>query len=70
MTPKEVQKKRAKIRAAIKRQMDALEKLQSEECEHSNMKITHGGDTGNYDRSSDVYWTEYECPDCGYFKIK
>ena len=34
-------------------------------CKHSNVVTKYCGDTGNYDPSSDGYWKEKTCPDCG-----
>ena len=35
------------------------------ECKHPFAGKTHKSDTGNYSKSDDRYWTEFECPDCG-----
>lgn len=35
------------------------------ECGHPFAGKKHMSDTGNYDKSADRYWTEFECPDCG-----
>lgn len=64
-TSKQIQRARARIEATIKRQHEALEALRAE-CTHPNMIVTHGGDTGNYDRSANCYWTDYRCPDCDF----
>lgn len=45
------------------------EKIQ-EKCEHKNASKTHRGDTGNFDPSSDEFWTEFNCEDCGKFWIQ
>ena len=64
-TPKQVQRDRARMEATIRRQYQALAALQNE-CTHPNMTATHGGDTGNYDRSANCYWIDYRCPDCDF----
>jgi uncharacterized membrane protein YgaE (UPF0421/DUF939 family) len=37
-----------------------------QECPHTNAEKKHRADTNNYDRSSDRYWTEFTCADCGH----
>jgi len=46
-----------------------LEGLQAK-CLHKNVKTEHGGNTGNYDPTSDIYWTETTCLDCGFEDCK
>ncbi len=57
-------KEQQRICDNIKKWHDKLEQLQ-ENCPHENAKIEYGGNTGNYDPSSNVYWKKYNCPDCG-----
>lgn len=35
-----------------------------DKCPHTNVIVTHHGDTGNYDPTQDCYWKQYTCPDC------
>lgn len=55
--------KRIRIQQNINRWQTELTALQ-ELCEHPDVIIKHEGNTGNYDPSSDCYWTTYKCPDC------
>lgn len=48
-------------RAAIDGQIAELQ----DACAHPNMSKIHKSSTGGYDPSSDAYWTEFNCPDCG-----
>lgn len=59
-----VARKRIKIERKISDLQTELKQLQ-EECGHPNLEKKYGSDTGNYDRSQDCYWTDYNCPDCG-----
>jgi hypothetical protein len=43
----------------------ALLELLQKECKHSSLSRIPKSDTGNYDRSGDRYWFEYNCSDCG-----
>ena len=36
-----------------------------EECTHQDLTYKYGGDSGNYDRSQDCYWIDWNCNDCG-----
>lgn len=37
-----------------------------EECNHQgDLQYTYDGDSGNYDKSQDVYWIDWKCNDCG-----
>lgn len=54
------------IKAKIAHGYKELSDLQNV-CSHPNVKVEHRGDTGNYDRSADCYWSEHSCPDCGKF---
>jgi len=38
-------------------------------CLHENYKSEYGANTGNYDPSSDCYWINVECLDCGKFMM-
>lgn len=40
-----------------------------EGCLHPGAVKKHKANTGNYDPSSDCYWTEFNCPECGKFWI-
>jgi hypothetical protein len=35
-----------------------------DKCKHPNVTKTHGANTGNYDPTSDYYWTDFKCLDC------
>lgn len=45
--------------------LDRLIEQIQKECPHTNAQKKHRADTGNYDPSSDCYWTEFTCSDCG-----
>jgi hypothetical protein len=62
-------KKRKSIQAKINELEEQLQSLR-ESCTHPNVVKTHKADTGNYDPSTDCYWTEFKCPDCGKFWVK
>lgn len=64
-TQKQITKARDKILIKIGEMHIALSNLQAE-CKHPNAERINGGDTGNYDRSSDCYWIDVKCPDCGF----
>lgn len=34
-------------------------------CEHPAVIKHHQSDTGNWSKADDMYWTDFECPDCG-----
>lgn len=55
--------KRLSIQKNIKKWNLKLKELQ-ESCPHTDLEETYGANTGNYDPSSDCYWTNYYCPDC------
>jgi len=61
----------AKVRAKAERLVKKLHKTQQElkalqeACPHPNRTKEHKANTGNYDPSSDRYWTVFHCPDCG-----
>lgn len=40
---------------------------EQKKCPHKNVKTKTGSNTGNYDPSSDCYWVDVECHDCGKF---
>ena len=40
-----------------------IEKFQSE-CPHKNETNIRKGDTGNWCKQDDRYWTAHYCPDC------
>jgi hypothetical protein len=58
---------REKIRVEILRLQTVLVFLQNNICKHPNVKETARSNTGNYDPGADVYWTEFDCPDCDKF---
>lgn len=64
MNPKMVKAKHKRITDKIDGLYLDLRNLQ-EECPHPNLTVSHGANTGNYDPSSDCYWKDYKCPDCG-----
>jgi predicted nucleic acid-binding Zn ribbon protein len=39
-----------------------------DQCQHENLVKTYHSDTGAY--SSQRYWTDFRCPDCGKFWVK
>ncbi len=39
--------------------------LLQQECLHPTPFMKYGASTGNYDTSSDAYWIDWKCPDCG-----
>lgn len=39
--------------------------IQKYVCQHPHARRQYHGDTGNYDRSADRFWSSYKCPDCG-----
>jgi hypothetical protein len=41
-----------------------IDKIQTE-CSHPFVTKVHRSNTGNYDPSTDCYWDECSCPDCG-----
>jgi hypothetical protein len=43
-----------------------LDKIR-ERCSHKTTTKEYGANTGNYDPSADVYWTDFTCSDCGYW---
>jgi len=48
-------------------QRDAIEKkikTFQHKCKHVNIEKKHEANTGNYDPSSDCYWTHIKCLDC------
>ncbi|TAJ97139.1 MAG: hypothetical protein EPO10_28835 [Reyranella sp.] len=54
----------------IREKMSAILKEQSElqkACSHPNVTKDHKSNAGNYDPSSDAYWTDFRCPDCHKF---
>lgn len=34
-------------------------------CQHMNLTIKPGADTGNYCKADDSYWIDIKCHDCG-----
>jgi hypothetical protein len=35
-----------------------------DKCKHKRATKKYGSNTGNYDPSSDCYWTTFNCPTC------
>jgi len=52
-------------KADIQKQIDAIQ----EACSHPEAAVIkkHGSNTGNYDPSSDCYWTDFHCQLCDKF---
>jgi len=55
--------KAQKIKDKISKLECELLKVQNE-CKHINATKKHWSDTGNYDRSQDGYFTDFDCPTC------
>jgi len=55
----------AKLRAEIAERESKIHAIQAE-CSHPLAAVTEkkGANTGNYDPSSDCYWTDYHCDLC------
>lgn len=60
----EISEKRLEILSKIRKLSEELTILQSE-CHHLNVVKKYRSDTGNYSKSDDSYWAEFNCPDCG-----
>ncbi len=56
--------KAQKINEKIKKLYSELKIVQDTECDHKNLKIVPGSNTGNYDPMADSYWIDLNCPDC------
>lgn len=39
-------------------------------CPHPDVSKTYRGDSGNWDRSDDCYWIEFNCPDCNKYWVE
>ena len=52
-----------KLYLAIEKYQNRIKKIQGH-CTHPNVENKHGSNTGNYDPSCDIYWTDHHCPDC------
>ena len=55
-------------RAILMRQEEKLAAsiaLLKDQCKHPTPHYTYFSNTGNYDPSSDAYWIDWTCPDCG-----
>lgn len=59
-----IKKEREIIEENLFQYRKRLKDLQ-ESCPHPNLSFVNKCDVGNYDPSSDCYWTEYYCPSCG-----
>jgi len=55
-----------KLRKEIANRTDKIHNIQLN-CEHLNCDAKYGANTGNYDPSSDNYWLEVTCSDCGQY---
>jgi hypothetical protein len=66
MTPKQIYKRVTTIKKNLKKYKDELIELQNI-CLHEDAIVEHKGSTGNYDPSTDGYWTEHHCLTCGKF---
>ena len=56
-----------KVRSLVKRRDALLDELCEirMKCKHPILRYQYGSNTGNYDPSSDYYWTDFCCPVCG-----
>jgi hypothetical protein len=55
-------------RASLDRQkakLSAAVQLLQTECQHSQPTMKYCGSSGNYDPSSNEYWIDWHCLDCG-----
>jgi len=55
--------------AALNQLIDELEAQRAglrARCRHTHATYDNRGDTGNWSRADDRYWTEYRCYDCGH----
>jgi len=59
-----IKRKVAELDAEIARLVEERSVLRAK-CKHTNAVYKYCADTGNYDPSSDCYWIEYRCYDCG-----
>lgn len=59
-----IQEAYCKLKDEALRVQSELNELR-EGCTHPDAAKEHKSNTGNYDPSSDGYWTEFKCPDCG-----
>ncbi|APD17915.1 hypothetical protein [Vibrio phage JSF13] len=56
-----------KIQTILKQIEDLQKELKLErmQCKHTRVIYNYGSNTGNYDPTSDVYWNNVTCIDCG-----
>lgn len=56
-----------KIQTILKQIEDLQKELNLEriKCKHTRVIYSYGSNTGNYDPTSDVYWNDTTCIDCG-----
>jgi hypothetical protein len=47
----------------IQRHKDNIKELQKI-CKHENVIVEHRYDNGNYCKADDIYWDQFNCPDC------
>ena len=60
---RQIVKMHTEIRSRIKAAQRDLDQLQAT-CQHPSATKKHRSNTGNYDPSTDSYWTDFACPDC------
>lgn len=59
-----IQQQADKLRRIISDANIELLKLKNR-CPHPEGTYTYNGNSGNYDPSSDCYWRDYNCTQCG-----
>jgi hypothetical protein len=65
-----VTKQNLKINRRVRKARDIIAKANEEiqqaqtECEHPGLRHQYKSNTGNYDPSSDSYWTDFYCNVC------
>jgi hypothetical protein len=63
-TQKKISTAHTRIQRRITKAYADLHALQ-ESCKHPSADKKYGSSTGNYDPSSDCYWIDWHCVDCG-----
>ena len=63
MTPAQV---RRKLKTINKHQekWDYAERDLQNSCLHPDANSKYCSNTGNYDKTADCYWIQWQCPDC------
>lgn len=64
LSPKQIANKVIKLKRQQIKLNNQLLELQTM-CTHHNVTKKFCGNTGNYDPSSDSYWIDWSCLDCG-----